>query len=73
MDGGADLSVAAIAEALEQFGRPLDVGEEERDRPGRQAGHKAASFRRLRRGAVYVKDDVRRWWRLLLDSLRPWI
>ena len=28
-----------LAEALEQFGGPLDVGEEEGDRPARQAWH----------------------------------
>ncbi len=31
-----DLSVPAVAEALEERGGPLDVGEEEGDRPGRQ-------------------------------------
>ena len=35
MDGGADLRVPAIAEALEQIHGALDVGEEEGDRPGR--------------------------------------
>jgi hypothetical protein len=33
-----DLRVPPIAEALEEHGGPLDVGEEEGDRPGRQVG-----------------------------------
>ena len=31
-----DIRVTAVAEALEERGGPLDVGEEEGDRPGRQ-------------------------------------
>ena len=41
MDGGTDLGVPAVTEALEERGGPLDVGEEEGDRPGRQARHVA--------------------------------
>ena len=33
------IGVPAIAQQLEERGRPLDVGEEESDPPGRQAGH----------------------------------
>ena len=38
-----NLRVPAVAEALEERSRPLDVGEEEGDRPGRQAGHSLLS------------------------------
>ncbi len=34
-----DLCVPAVAEAVKERGGPLDVGEEECDCPGRQAGH----------------------------------
>jgi hypothetical protein len=36
---GAKLLVGGLADALEQFRRPLDVGEEERDRAGRKLAH----------------------------------
>jgi len=35
-----DFRISAIAEALEERGGPLDVGEEEGDRPGRQDAHR---------------------------------
>jgi hypothetical protein len=37
-----DLSIPPVTEALEKRGGALDVGEEESDRPGRQARHAAS-------------------------------
>ncbi len=39
-----DLRVPAVAEALEERGGPLDVSEEEGDRPGRQGGYARPPF-----------------------------
>ena len=42
-----DLRVPAVTEALEERGGPLDVGEEEGDRPGRQGSHAASQIGKI--------------------------
>jgi DNA-binding CsgD family transcriptional regulator len=53
-----DLRVLAVADALEQLSRPLDVGEAEGDRPSRQGGHARAPPENP--WAAYVRGGVRR-------------
>jgi hypothetical protein len=51
-----DLRVSSVAEALEERSRALDVGEEEGDRPGRQAFHKrpfSHQWGRVQLGATF--------------------
>jgi hypothetical protein len=47
-----------ITQPLQEARRPLDVGEEEGERPGRQARHAASSEAVV--GPLAIRDDVRR-------------
>jgi hypothetical protein len=53
-----------VAEALEERGGPLDVGEEEGDRPGRQAGQERPPWNQDE--PLAITGDVRRGWLPLL-------